>query len=98
MREKVEQRDWIFASLEAGGDRTDFREQLGDRLYPALRDLAQPGVGRWVKKALSTFSAFIVQVDAVGTWTFGIELDPAPPPSGNFELDLVTLVTGSRPL
>jgi hypothetical protein len=93
MREEVEGRDWVVASLEAGGDQTDFRQQLGNRLYPALRELARPGIGQRLKKALSTFSVFNVQVDAEGTWKFGIDLDPTPPPSGDLELDLLTLVT-----
>jgi len=93
MREEVEARDWVVASLEAGGSQADFRQQLGERLYPALRSLAKPGVGQRLRQALSTFSVFNVQVDAEGTWKFGIDLDPTPPPSGNLELDLLTLTT-----
>lgn len=93
MREEVERRDWVVASLEAGGDAADFRRQLGDRLYPAMRSLAKPNMGSRLRRALSTFSMFNVEVDAEGTWKFGIDLDPTPPPSGNLELDLLTLAT-----
>lgn len=93
MREEVEAREWVVASLEAAGGEGDFRRQLGDRLYPALRNLARPGVGQRLRRALATFSVFNVEVDAGGTWKFGLDLDPAPPPSGNLELDLLTLVT-----
>lgn len=91
MREEVEARDWVVASLEAGRDQGDFRQQLGDRLYPAMRKLAKPGIGQRLRQALATFSLFNVEVDAEGTWKFGLDLDPAPPPSGNLELDLLTL-------
>jgi hypothetical protein len=93
MREEVEGRDWVVASLEAASTTQDFRQQLGDRLYPALRGLARPGIGKRVKQALSTFSMFNVSVDAEGTWSFGLDLDPSPPPTGNLELDLLTLST-----
>lgn len=93
MREEVEARDWVVASLEAGGDQSDFRQQLGDRLYPSLRSLAKPGIGQRLKRALSTFSVFNTEVDAEGTWKFGIDLDNTAPPSGNLELDLLILAT-----
>lgn len=94
MREEVEGRDWVVAaSIEAGGDQADFRQQLGDRIYPSLRLLAKPGVGQRLKRALSTFSVFNVEANAEGTWKFGIDLDGAAPPSGDLELDLLTLAT-----
>jgi len=58
-----------------------------------MRDLAKPEIGKRLRRALATFAAFKVPVDAEGTWTFGMDLEPAPPPSGNLELDLFTLVT-----
>ncbi len=91
MREEVEDRGWVAAALEAAGDHQDFRQQLGDRLYPALHALAKPGIGQRLRQALSTFANFNVQVDAQGTWTFGLDLEPSAPPSGNLELDLMTL-------
>jgi hypothetical protein len=93
MRQEAESRDWVVASLEANSEAGSFREQLTDRLYPAMRNLARPGIGRRLRKALSTFAAFTVKVDNEGSWTFGLDLDPSPPPSGNLELDLLTLVT-----
>lgn len=89
MASEAEERGWIVAQVEAGGD--DFRKQLGDRLYPALHREVKPGIGQRMKRALATFSVFNVQVDSTGTWTFGIDLDPVPPPSGRLEVDLLTL-------
>ena len=93
MREEVEDREWVVASLEAASNTQDFRQQLGDRLYPALARLARPGVGKRLRQALSTFSMFNITVDAEGKWVFGLDLDPTPPPTGNLELDLMTLST-----
>lgn len=93
MREEAESRDWIVAQIEAGADDRDFRMLLGERLYPAMRRQVKPGLGARMRRALSTFASFSVQVDAQGTWSLGVALDPSPPPTGNLELDLITLAT-----
>lgn len=92
MRDEAARRDWIVAGLEVGGFSGDFLPHLSEALYPSLRRMARPGVGSRFKRALATFAALNVTVDATGAWTFGLDLEPAPPPTGTLELDLVTLV------
>jgi hypothetical protein len=92
MREEAERRDWVVASLEVGAYTGGFLAHLSEALYPALRRVVKPGLGARLKRALATFAALNVSLDASGTWSFGLDLDPAPPPTGKLELDLLTLV------
>src|SRR5450759_4776536 len=73
---RAEERAWLTAIVEAntGGP---FRDTLARPLYPVLRELVRPSAGEKLKKALATFKAFSVTVDAAGTWSFGLDVTPA---------------------
>lgn len=93
MRDEAVRREWLVASMEVGAFSGGFLAHLGEALYPSLRRLARPGIGTRLKRALATFAALNVKVDASGAWTFGLDLEPAAPATGTLELDLVTLIS-----
>ena len=90
---RAEERAWLTTIVEAntGGP---FRETLARALYPILRELVHPSAGEKLKKALATFKAFSVTVDAAGTWSFGLDVTPAQGrgDSGELETDLSELI------
>lgn len=75
-RRNAGKRDWVVAQIEAGGSKT-LRELLGEALYEPLRDLARPGAGKRLIKALVTMLSFKASYDAQGTWSFGLDLSGA---------------------
>lgn len=93
-RRRAAERDWIVAQVEAGVGKS-LREMLGEALYAPLSDLARPGAGRRLLKALKTALSFKASYDAAGTWNFGIDFSEAPgggADTGNFDTDLKKLV------
>lgn len=68
---------WITAKIEAD-PRVPLRGALSDALHDDLVDLATPGVGKRVLKALKTAMSFKAAVSADGTWSFGLDLSDAP--------------------
>ena len=88
------ERDWIVAQVEAKSGRS-MREMVGEALHDNLVDLARPGVGTRVLKALKTAVSFKASYDALGTWNFGLNLNDSPgggANTGTFESDLGKLL------
>ncbi|MDF0532272.1 ATP-binding protein [Tsukamurella sp. 8F] len=87
--------DWIVAQIEAETGRS-LRELLGEALYEPLSDLARPGIGRRILKALKTAASFKASYDPAGnTWSFGVNLDATSgggADTGRLDTDLRKLV------
>ncbi len=88
------EREWIVAQVEAKSQKS-MRDMVGEALHDDLVDLARPGVGKRVLKALKTALSFKASYDAAGTWNFGLDLNEAPgggADTGTFESDLGKLL------
>lgn len=88
------QRSWLVTQIEAKSGRT-VRAMLGEGFHDNLVDLARPGVGVRVRKALRTALSFKASYDSSGTWSFGVDLADAPgggADTGGFESDLGKLL------
>jgi hypothetical protein len=92
-RQMAEERSWVTVIIEANTG-SPFRDALARSLYPVVRELARPTAGDKLKKALGTFKAFSVKVDAAGTWSFGLDVATAQGrgDSGELETDLSELI------
>ena len=87
-------RSWIVAQVE-GKTGASLRDGVGEAFHADLVDLARPGVGVRVLKALRTALSFKASYDAVGAWTFGVDLsnaDGGGADTGVFESDLGKLL------
>lgn len=87
-------RRWLVAQVEARSGRT-IRDSIGEAFYDNLVDLARPGVGQRVLKALKTALSFKASYDSSGTWSFGVDLAGAQgggAGTGAFESDLAKLL------
>jgi hypothetical protein len=91
--QQAEDRKWVSVMIEANTGRP-LREALARALYPVVRELVRPKAGDKLKKALATFKAFSVKVDATGAWSFGLDVAPAQGrgDSGELESDLSELI------
>ena len=91
--QQAEDRKWVSVMIEANTGRP-LREALARALYPVVRELVRPKAGDKLKKALATFKAFSVKVDATGAWSFGLDVAPAQGrgDSGELETDLSELI------
>jgi hypothetical protein len=91
--QQAEDRKWVSVMIEANTGRP-MREALARALYPVVRELVRPKAGDKLKKALATFKAFSVKVDATGAWSFGIDVATAQGrgDSGELETDLSELI------
>lgn len=81
---------WITAKIEAGSGKT-LRASLGEALHAPLSDLAKPGAGARLLRALKTALSFKASYDSTGTWNFGLDLSGQPSggaDSGSIEADL----------
>ena len=90
----AEEREWIVAQVEAKSGKS-MREMLGEALHDRLVDLARPGVGARVLKALKTALSFKASYDSTGVWSFGLDLSDAAgggADTGTFEADLGKLL------
>ena len=88
------ERGWIVAQVE-GRTGASLRDGVGEAFHADLVDLARPGVGKRVLKALRTALSFKASYDVTGTWTFGVDLDNADgggADTGVFESDLGKLL------
>src|ERR1035437_5253996 len=92
-RQQAEDRKWVSVMIEANTGHP-LREALARALYPVVRELVRPKAGDKLKKALATFKAFSVKVDATGAWSFGLDVAPAQGrgDSGELETDLSELI------
>lgn len=94
-RRSAQDRNWIVAQVEAGGDK-DLREALGEALHGPLADLARPSGGKRLLKALKTALSFKASYDSAGTWNFGLDLSNISgggADTGVLETDLRKLIT-----
>lgn len=85
---------WIVAQVEAKSGKS-VREMVGEALHDHLVDLARPGVGARVLKALKTALSFKASYDSTGAWNFGLDLHDAAgggADTGTFESDLGKLL------
>jgi hypothetical protein len=91
--QQAEDHKWVSVMIEANTGRP-LREALARALYPVVRELVRPKAGDKLKKALATFKAFSVKVDATGAWSFGLDVAPAQGrgDSGELETDLSELI------
>ena len=91
--QQAEDHKWVSVMIEANTGRT-LREALARALYPVVRELVRPKAGDKLKKALATFRAFSVKVDASGAWSFGLDVAPTQGrgDSGELETDLSELI------
>lgn len=85
---------WLVAKVEArsGGS---VREEIGEAFREPLHELARPGVGTRVLRALKTALSFKASYDSSGNWNFGLDLSEAAgggAGTGSFESDLGTLL------
>lgn len=88
------ERSWLVTQVEARSGQT-MRAMVGEGFHDDLVDLARPGVGARVRKALRTALSFKASYDSTGRWTFGLDLDQAPgggADTGAFESDLGKLL------
>jgi hypothetical protein len=88
------ERDWLVAQVEARSGAT-IRAAIGEAFHDNLVDLARPGVGHRVLKALKTALSFKASYDSTGKWSFGLDLDHAAgggADTGGFESDLGKLL------
>ena len=87
-------RSWLVTQVEARSGQT-MRSMIGEGFHDNLVDLARPGVGTRVLKALKTALSFKASYDSAGRWTFGLDLEGVPgggADTGGFESDLGKLL------
>lgn len=93
-RRNASRQSWVVAQIEAGVNK-DLRTMLGEELYEPLTELARPGAGAAVLKALRTALSFKASYDSQGSWTFGVDLTGGPgggADSGILDTDLKRLL------
>lgn len=91
---RSEDRSWITVKFEAGAGKA-LRPSLGEALHGPLADLARPGVGRRMLRALKTALSFKASYDTSGTWNFGLDLSGQPSggaDTGSIEADVSKLL------
>jgi len=87
-------RSWLVTQVEAKSGKT-IRALIGEGFHDNLVDLARPGVGTRVLKALKTALSFKASYDSTGAWSFGLDLSEVPgggADTGGFESDLGKLL------
>ncbi len=67
---------WLTAQIE-GKSGYSVRDMVGEAFHDTLVDLARPGVGQRVLKALKTAISFKASYDSTGQWNFGVDLHDA---------------------
>ena len=71
---RSKRKGWIAAYIESNPDK-DLRSLLGEELEDVLADLAKPGAGETILKAVKTALSFIhFDVNADGGLSFGVDL------------------------
>jgi hypothetical protein len=95
-RVKALERDWVVLELEVSkNDETGFRRDLATRLRTALFELSPKS--RWsdrLKHAAAVLRSFTVSVDALGSWTAGLDVEAAEgfADHANLALDLTDVL------
>jgi len=92
---RTKRKGWIAAYVEANPEK-NIRELLGEELEDVLADLARPGAGEAVFKAVKTALSFIrFNVDSGGGLSFGVDLSGiggSNAATGNISGDLGRLI------
>jgi len=71
---RAKRKGWIAAYVEANPEK-DIRSLLGEELEDVLADLAKPGAGEAVLRAVKTAMSFIrFNVNSEGAFSFGVDL------------------------
>ena len=94
LAQRARARGWITAKFEAGAGKA-LRPSLGEALHGPLSDLARPGVGLRMLRALKTALSFKASYDTAGTWNFGLDLSGQPSggaDTGSIEADVAKLL------
>ncbi|SEP68371.1 AAA ATPase domain-containing protein [Microlunatus flavus] len=94
LAKQARDRAWVTAKFEAGSGKA-LRPSLGEALHGPLSDLARPGVGTRVLRALKTALSFKASYDTAGTWNFGLDLTGQPSggaDTGSIEADVSKLM------
>jgi hypothetical protein len=87
-------REWLVARIEARAG-ASIRQLVAEELQQPLAELARPGVGERVLRALKTALSFRASYDASGQWGFGLDLSGVSggnAATGDLETDLSTLL------
>ncbi|MDR2929444.1 MAG: ATP-binding protein [Propionibacteriaceae bacterium] len=90
----AEDAHWLVARIEAKSG-SSMRDMVGEAFHGPLVDLARPGVGQRVLKALKTALSFKASYDTSGVWNFGVDLRDVAgggADTGVFESDLSKLL------
>ena len=80
MLERARSEAWFVARVEAdlGAGRTPFRNHVSAALMTSIRHAqSRPGIGARVKAAFATFKAFSLTASPDGSFSVGIDVDPA---------------------
>jgi hypothetical protein len=73
MADMARKQGWLVAQVEAIAG-SALREAIGEALYPELMDLVRPKMGQRLLRALKTALSFKASYDAMGNWSFGVDL------------------------
>ena len=91
---KARSQGWIVAQAEARREMS-VREAIGESLHGPLLEIARPGVGKRILKAVKTALSFKASYDSTGVWHFGLDLtgsEGGGADTGTLETDLGRLV------
>ena len=91
---KARSQGWIVAQAEARRG-VSVREAVGESLHSFLLEIARPGVGKRILKAVKTALSFKASYDSTGMWHFGLDLtgsEGGGADTGSLETDLSRLV------
>ena len=70
---KARSQGWIVVQAEARRGMS-VREAVGESLHGILMEIARPGVGKRILKAVKTALSFKASYDSTGVWHFGLDL------------------------
>ena len=70
---KARSQGWIVVQAEARRG-LSIREAVGESLHGVLMEIARPGVGKRILKAVKTALSFKASYDSTGVWHFGLDL------------------------
>ena len=70
---KARSQGWIVVQAEARRGMS-IREAVGESLHGILMEIARPGVGQRILKAVKTALSFKASYDSTGVWHFGLDL------------------------
>jgi len=90
----AQRQGWVVVQAEARRG-VSIREPIGESMHGLLLDIARPGVGARILKAVKTALSFKASYDSTGVWHFGLDLsgvDGGGADTGSLETDLGRLL------